>query len=94
MFGGAKSGVALKAKGPIDLLLPIAGRDKVTARIVYNGPLPAPVEAGQPVGALRIWIGDTLSQETPLFAAETVEVGSMPRRAIDAVKEIAVGWLR
>ena len=94
VFGGAKSGVALKAKGPIDLLLPIAGRDKVTARIVYNGPLPAPVEAGQPVGALRIWLGDTLSQETPLFAAETVEVGSMPRRAIDAVKEIAVGWLR
>lgn len=94
VFGGSKSGVALKAKGPINLLLPISGRDKVTARIVYNGPLPAPVEAGQPVGALRIWIGDTLSQETPLFAAETVEVGSMPRRAVDAVKEIAVGWLR
>lgn len=94
VFGGVKSGVALKAKGPIDLLLPIANRDKVTARIVYNGPLPAPVEAGQPVGTLRVWIGDTLSQETPVFAAETVEVGSLPRRAADAVKELAVGWLR
>lgn len=94
VFGGAKSAVALKAKGPIDLLLPIANRDKVTARIMYNGPLPAPVETGQPVGTLRVWIGDTLSQETPVFAAETVEVGSLPRRAADAVKELAVGWLR
>lgn len=94
VFGGTKSAVPLKAKGAIDLLLPIANRDKVTARIVYNGPLPAPVEAGQPVGTLRVWIGDTLSQETSLFAAETVEVGSLPRRAADAVKELAVGWLR
>lgn len=94
VFGGAKSAVALKAKGPIDLLLPISNRDKVTARIMYNGPLPAPVETGQPVGTLRVWIGDTLSQETPVFAAETVEVGSLPRRAADAVKELAVGWLR
>lgn len=94
VFGGVKSGVALKAKGAIDLVLPIANRDKVTARIVYNGPLPAPVEVGQPVGTLRVWIGDTLSQETPVFAAETVEVGSLPRRAADAVKELAVGWLR
>jgi D-alanyl-D-alanine carboxypeptidase (penicillin-binding protein 5/6) len=94
VFGGTRSSVALKAKAPVDMFLPIANRDKMTARIVYKGPLPAPVEAGQPVGVLRVWIGDTLSQEVPLFAAETVEVGSLPNRALDAVKELAVGWLR
>lgn len=94
VFGGAKSGVALKAKAPVVIFLPIANRDKLTARIVYEGPVAAPVEEGQPVGALRVWIGDTLSQETPLFAAETVGVGSLPQRALDAAKELAVGWLR
>lgn len=94
VFGGTKSTVALKAKGPVDIFLPITNRDKMTARIVYNGPLPAPVEEGQPVGALRVWIGETLSQETPLFAAETVNVGSLPKRALDAATELAVGWLR
>ncbi|TIS95906.1 D-alanyl-D-alanine carboxypeptidase family protein [Mesorhizobium sp.] len=94
VFGGAKSGVALKAKGPVDIFLPVANRDKLTAKIVYDGPVAAPVEEGQPVGALQVWIGDTLSQETPLFAAESVGVGSLPRRALDAVKELAVGWLR
>ncbi|QPC95255.1 D-alanyl-D-alanine carboxypeptidase [Mesorhizobium sp. INR15] len=94
VFGGAKSGVTLKAKGPIDIFLPITNRDKLTARIVYTGPVAAPVEEGQAVGALRVWIGDTLSQETPLFAAESVGVGTLPQRALDAVKELAVGWLR
>lgn len=94
VFGGAKSGVALKANAPVVIFLPIANRDKLTARIVYEGPVAAPVEEGQPVGALRVWIGDTLSQETPLFAAETVGVGSLPQRALDAAKELAVGWLR
>ena len=94
VFGGEKPGVALKAKGPVNIFLPITNRDRLTARIVYDGPLPAPVEEGQPVGSLKVWIGDTLSQETPLYAAESVGVGSLPRRAMDAVKELAVGWLR
>ncbi|RWH76833.1 MAG: D-alanyl-D-alanine carboxypeptidase [Mesorhizobium sp.] len=94
VFGGVKSGVALKAKAPVVIFLPIANRDKLTAKIVYDGPVAAPVEEGQPVGALRVWIGDTLSQETPLFAAESVGVGSLPQRALDAAKELAVGWLR
>ena len=54
----------------------------------------APVEEGTPVGTLRVWIGDTLSQETPLFAAESVGVGTLHQRALDAVKELLVGWLR
>ncbi|WP_027061664.1 D-alanyl-D-alanine carboxypeptidase family protein [Mesorhizobium loti] len=94
VFGGAKSGVTLKAKGPIDIFLPITNRDKLTARIVYTGPVAAPVEEGQPVGALRVFIGDTLSQETPLFAAESISIGTLPQRALDAVKELAIGWLR
>ncbi|MFC5386768.1 D-alanyl-D-alanine carboxypeptidase family protein [Aquamicrobium segne] len=94
VYGGVKSGVSLKAEGPVELLLPNTSRDRVTARIVYQGPLPAPVEKGQPVGVLRIWIGDTLSQEMPLHAAETVEVGELHNRAFDALKELAIGWLR
>lgn len=94
VFGGAEATVPLKAKGPVDIFLPIFNRDKLKARIVYAGPLKAPVEEGQPVGSLRIWIGDTLSQETPLFAARTVDIGTLPNRALDAVKELAIGWLR
>jgi serine-type D-Ala-D-Ala carboxypeptidase (penicillin-binding protein 5/6) len=94
VFGGEKGGVALKAKGAVSILVPTTNRDKMIARIVYEGPVVAPVVAGTPVGALRIWIGDTLSQETPLFAAEDIAVGAMYQRAIDAVEELLIGWMR
>ena len=35
-----------------------------------------------------------MSQETPLYAAETVKLGTLQQRALDAVGELLVGWLR
>ena len=43
---------------------------------------------------LRIWIGDEMSLETPLYAAETVELGTLPQRAVAAISELMFGWLR
>ncbi|MEW9807950.1 D-alanyl-D-alanine carboxypeptidase family protein [Mesorhizobium sp. ZMM04-5] len=94
VFGGAKSSVALKAGGPISIFIPLTNTDRLVARIVYKGPLTAPVKEGTPVGVLKVWIGDNMSQETPLYAAETVELGTLQQRALDAVGELMVGWLR
>lgn len=94
VYGGTKSGVALKAKGPVAIFVPITNRDRLIARIVYDGPVEAPVEEGTEIGKLRVWIGDTLSQETPLYAAETVEKGALHQRALDAVEELMIGWIR
>ncbi len=93
-YGGEKSGIAVAAKGPISILVPITNRDRLIARIVYDGPVVAPIEKGDEVGKLKVWIGDTLSQETPLYAVEDVGKGSLPQRALDAVEELMIGWLR
>ena len=94
VFGGEKSGVALKARGPISIFIPLTNTDRLMARIVYRGPLTAPVKEGTPVGVLKVWIGDNMSQETPLYAAESVGLGTLQQRALDAVGELMVGWLR
>jgi serine-type D-Ala-D-Ala carboxypeptidase (penicillin-binding protein 5/6) len=93
-YGAARSGVPLRAEGPLAIFVPITNRDRMIARIVYEGPVEAPIEQGARIGALRVWIGDTMSQETPLYAAEDVGVGSLQQRALDAVEELLVGWLR
>lgn len=93
-FGGEKSRVKLSAHGAVSMLVPAENRDKVIARIVYEGPVEAPVQVGQPVGKLKIWVGDMLTQETPLYAAEAVGVGSLSQRTLDAIEELAIGWLR
>lgn len=94
VFGGTQSRVALKAGRPISVFVPLANAERVVARIVYQGPLVAPVREGTPVGALRITIGDHMSQETPLYAAESVELGSLQQRALSAFSELMIGWLR
>jgi D-alanyl-D-alanine carboxypeptidase (penicillin-binding protein 5/6) len=94
VYGGARSTVPLKAKGPISVLVPMTNRDRLSARVVYDGPIMAPIEEGTQIGTLRISVGDTLSQETPLYAAETIGLGTLQQRAIDAAGELLVGWLR
>ena len=93
VYGGEKSGVEVVSKGPLEIYLPIGNRDRLKARIAYTGPLMPPVNKGDEVAKLRVWIGDNLSQETPLYANETIEKGGLQRQATDAVKELLFGWL-
>lgn len=94
VFGGIKSSIALKAHEKVSLLVPIANRDRLKAHVVYNGPLAAPLEADQQVGTLRIWIGDALVQETPVYTAEAVASGDLTERALNAAFELTTGWMR
>ncbi len=94
VFGGAKGRVALKAKGPVSLLLPRGAGERLNARIVYRGPLVAPVREGTEVGRLLVTRGEVKTLEIPLYAAETVEPGTLQRRALDALMEVATGWVR
>jgi serine-type D-Ala-D-Ala carboxypeptidase (penicillin-binding protein 5/6) len=93
VYGGDGGSVPLKAKGPIDIFVPAANADRLSARIVYDWPLQAPLEEGAQVGHLRVWIGETLSQETPLYAAAAVGKGSIHRQALDALQELLLGWM-
>ncbi len=94
VYGGAKSSVPLVAKGTMSIFVPVANRDQMKARIVYQGPLAAPVELGAEVGKLRVFIGERLMQETPVFAGEAVGTGNLRRRAEDALYELMTGWFR
>ena len=94
VFGGSKTHVPLVAKGAMAIFVPVANRDQLKARIVYQGPLAAPIEQGAEVGKLRVFIGERLMQETPVFAGESVDTGSLRRRAEDALYELMTGWFR
>jgi D-alanyl-D-alanine carboxypeptidase (penicillin-binding protein 5/6) len=94
LYGGAQGSVPLVGKGAIHLLVPRNSGDKILARVVYNGPVPAPVQKGQQIGTLKVWRGDSLTLEVPLEAAESVERGNLPRRAFDAASELMIGLFR
>ncbi|MCL2384736.1 MAG: D-alanyl-D-alanine carboxypeptidase, partial [Alphaproteobacteria bacterium] len=60
-----------------------------SGRIVYRGPLIAPVEAGKEVAHLKIFRGPDQILDLPLKTAEAVPQGALPRRAMDAGLEYA-----
>jgi serine-type D-Ala-D-Ala carboxypeptidase (penicillin-binding protein 5/6) len=94
VYGGAKGSVPLVAPKEVRLMVPRNAREKIIARVVYNGPVPAPVQQGQKVGTLKVWRGDFVALEVPLQAADSVPAGSMPRRAFDAATELVIGLFR
>lgn len=93
VYGGKEAQVALVGKGDVDLFIPKGADNCPTATVTYRGPLIPPVEKGTEVGQLNVMCNGTVVQVTPLYAAETVEEGDLVRKAMDALKELALGWL-
>jgi D-alanyl-D-alanine carboxypeptidase (penicillin-binding protein 5/6) len=94
VFGGDSRSVKLASSQPIKVMVQKNGTDKLMARVVYNGPVRAPVESGQQVGIVRVWRGANIAMEAPVYAADSVAVGSTMRRAIDGASELVIGMFR
>jgi len=74
--------------------MPRNSNDRLLARIIYTGPVPAPVTKGQPIGKLRVFRGENLALEAPLAAAEDVGKGTMSQRAVDGATELMIGLFK
>jgi serine-type D-Ala-D-Ala carboxypeptidase (penicillin-binding protein 5/6) len=94
VFGGDRGYVPLVGPGLIKVMLPRENSERLNARIIYNGPVPAPVTKGQTIGELKVWRGDDLALDVPLQAADDVGTGSMTQRAMDGATELIIGLLR
>lgn len=94
VFGGESRSVKLASPEPIKVMVQKNGTDKLIARVIYNGPVRAPIESGQQVGIVRVWRGTNIAMEAPVYAAEAVGKGSTIRRAIDGVSELVIGMFR
>jgi serine-type D-Ala-D-Ala carboxypeptidase (penicillin-binding protein 5/6) len=94
VFGGESRSVKLASPEPIKVMVPKNGSEKLIARVVYDGPVRAPIESGQKVGMVKVWRGANIALEAPVFAAETIAKGSTMRRAIDGASELVIGMFR
>jgi D-alanyl-D-alanine carboxypeptidase (penicillin-binding protein 5/6) len=89
VYGGAKGSVSLAAEQDVKALLQRGSSEKLSGRIVYEGPVVAPIEAGAKIGRVEIKRGALVVLDMPLVAAESVEEGPLYKRAFDAAYEYA-----
>jgi D-alanyl-D-alanine carboxypeptidase (penicillin-binding protein 5/6) len=94
VFGGEKGSVPLVTAKAVRMMVPKGVREKIIARVVYSGPVRAPVQQGQALGTLKVWRNEFLALEAPLQAGESIAAGSMSRRAFDAATELVIGLFR
>src|SRR5215212_6295917 len=94
VFGGESRSVKLVSPKPVEMMVHKNGNDKLIARLVYSGPVRAPVESGQQIGIVRVWRAGNIAMEAPVYAGESVGMGSTIRRAIDGASELVIGAFR
>ena len=94
VFGGTRSYVPLVAQGTIKVMVPRDKNERLSVHIVYTGPVPAPVQKGQPIGKLKVTRGEYLALEAPLRAAQDVGPGTVRQRAMDSATELMISLFR
>ncbi|MBV9533684.1 MAG: D-alanyl-D-alanine carboxypeptidase [Bradyrhizobium sp.] len=94
VFGGDSLSVELTSPEPVRVMVQKNANERLIARLIYRGPVRAPIEAGQRIGVVRVWRGAKFAMEAPVFAAEPVGRGSTVRRAVDGASELVIGMFR
>jgi D-alanyl-D-alanine carboxypeptidase (penicillin-binding protein 5/6) len=94
VYGGTVGEVPLVTSSVVKVLVPRDLSEKLSGRIVYTGPLMAPIEAGREVARLQIFRGGKQVLEVPLKTAANVGTGTLQSRAMDAALEYAGGLFR
>jgi D-alanyl-D-alanine carboxypeptidase (penicillin-binding protein 5/6) len=83
---GAVDRVGLVPATDVRLLVPALVQDSMTAEVVYNGPLLAPITAGTPVAELVVHVPDLPDRRFPLVAEADVGKAGFFKRVTTA------GW--
>jgi D-alanyl-D-alanine carboxypeptidase (penicillin-binding protein 5/6) len=88
VYGGAAH-VTLVSSRAVRAPAPRGSSERLTAEIVYEGPIRPPVAKGQTLARLKVRRGTLQALDLPLQAADDVAQGALPRRAADAAWELA-----
>jgi D-alanyl-D-alanine carboxypeptidase (penicillin-binding protein 5/6) len=93
VYGGDVSHIDLSSKEDVSVLVPVNNPDRISGRIVYRWPLNAPLDVGANAGTLKIFSGERLLREVPLYTKAAVGKGSLTQNATGALKELLLFWL-
>lgn len=77
---GSASTVGLTPAEDLTTLVPVLGSDNMTAEVVYEGPLSAPISQGDELAQLVFTPEGLPEMRVPLVASESVAVGGFAVR--------------
>ncbi len=85
VFAGKEPSVPLVTAEPVSMILHRSTASSVTTKVVYEGPVAAPIAEGQQIGYLRVSIEGGDPREFPLYAGKDIKaVGFLGRIGLAA----------
>jgi len=94
VWGGTQHYVPLVGDGNINIILPATSSGKVSASVVYQGPIKAPIRKGDKVAVLRITSAESsATNDIPLYAGDDIDQSNFAMRGLDSLFVLAFGWL-
>ncbi len=86
VWNGEKNHVPLIVSTGMTVTLPLNARENMRAQLSYNGPVPAPVTAGQQVGEILIVAPGIQPLRIPMLAGESVQANGKIGSVINGVQ--------
>ncbi len=94
LYGGTQGSVGLVVQEAVSVLVPVQDKIKLRSQVIYEGPIAAPVTKGQQIGRIQILHDTDVLLERPVYAAQDVAEGTLRNKSLDALYELATGWIR
>jgi D-alanyl-D-alanine carboxypeptidase (penicillin-binding protein 5/6) len=91
VWQGAKDTVPVTVSAPVGVTLQTDSRPGMRVALVYDGPVAAPIEKGQKIGALKITAPDYPGLEVPVYAAESVARAGIFSRMYIGLRSLLFG---
>jgi D-alanyl-D-alanine carboxypeptidase (penicillin-binding protein 5/6) len=83
---GAVTELPVGVAEPVALALPRGSSDKLQISHQIEGPVLAPIRAGQVLGTVTVSLNGEVLRTQPLVSLQSVEAGSLWQRASDTVR--------
>jgi D-alanyl-D-alanine carboxypeptidase (penicillin-binding protein 5/6) len=84
--GGDAREVSLIASSPVYAAVPRGKSAPISLRVVYRGPIAAPIAKGAPIAQLEVRVGDMEPGLVPLYAARAVSVAGPFDRIVNGLR--------
>jgi len=91
IWGGTKNAVGVTVKEPLRLLMPVDARRDMKVTLRYDGPVRAPVAAGQEIGTLTVSVPGKPDKVVPAVAAEAVPANSFLDKMMIGLESLIFG---
>lgn len=91
IWGGAKDSVGVTVRDPLQVMLPVDARPQMKVTLRYDGPLHAPVAAGQQIGTLTVSAPGKPDKTVPAIAAEAIPSNGFLDKMMTGLQALVFG---